>query len=135
MRALVLGIAGAVAVLIGAASLIAPAAFSGFSDISLLNETRGTGGGLIGIGAIILAGAFVPRLAAFSALAGTVVYLGYGLGRVISAAADGSPGGRLILAAAVEIALGLVCGFVLLRTRSAPRSSSALPQPAQHRPQ
>ncbi|MEV6306557.1 DUF4345 domain-containing protein [Actinoplanes sp. NPDC051861] len=119
MNRVVLGLAGAVVLMIGLASLVAPVAFHESNGITgagtgLLNETRGTGGGLIGLGAIVLAGAFVPRLAVFSAVAGSVVYLGFGLGRVVSLAADGSPGGGLILAAVVEIALGLACGFVLL---------------------
>ncbi|WP_328477875.1 DUF4345 family protein [Actinoplanes sp. NBC_00393] len=77
--------------------------------------TRATGGGLIGAGALILTGAFSARFTTAAAIAGTVVYLGFGLGRLVSTAVDGSPGSSLILAAVVELGLGAACAVPLLR--------------------
>jgi hypothetical protein len=48
-------------------------------------------------------------MAGFSALLGAALYLGYGVGRVVSTLVDGSPGGSLLGAMAVELLLGLAC--------------------------
>ena len=80
---------------------------------SLLSETRAAGALLLATGIVVLLGAFVPRLARTAAAAGAVGYLATVLARVISLAADGSPGGSLLFAAAVELALGLACLHLL----------------------
>ncbi|GGL39495.1 DUF4345 domain-containing protein [Planomonospora parontospora] len=133
---------GLVVFLIGAATLLAPAALHGLNGIELgvepglLSEVRAAGGALLASGVLIGLGAFVPRLAFTAALLGTVTYLAYGLSRVLSIAVDGMPGSGLVLAAAVETALGLACALVLARRRrggSDPRpapDAAAPPTPA-----
>lgn len=129
----ILALSGAVLTLVGLFGLVAPVPFHEANGIegtgvALLNETRGTGGGLFGAGLIVLAGAVRRRLATTAALIGATVYLGYGLGRLVSVAVDGSPGGGLLVAAAVEITLGLACLLPLVTLRSAPQEAAHLAQ-------
>jgi hypothetical protein len=124
---------GLVVILIGAATLFAPVAFNEFNgvglggDAGLLSEVRAAGGSLLASGVLIVLGAFVPRLAFTAALLGSVTYLSYGLSRVLSIAVDGTPGSGLVLAAAVETALGLACAFVLVRYRRRDAGPDAFP--------
>ena len=86
---------GLLLMLVGAAGLLAPGPFhhgSGIevgTDAGLLSELRGAYGALLAIGAVVAAGAFVRRLTAAAALTGAALYLGYGLARLLSLAADG----------------------------------------------
>ncbi|WP_437537650.1 DUF4345 domain-containing protein [Sorangium sp. So ce726] len=108
---------------IGGASLVAPVAFHASSGISLgessslLSETRAVGGSLLGAGAVILLGAFVSRLAFTASVLGAVMYLSYGLSRLLSMAVDGMPAQELVLATAVELILGLLCVAALVAHR------------------
>jgi hypothetical protein len=118
---IVLSVSGLVIMLIGGASLVAPVWFREANGIriesgaALLSETRAAGALLLAVGVVVLLGAFVPRLARIAALAGAVGYLATVLARVISLAVDGSPGGSLLFAGAVELALGLACLHLLRR--------------------
>ncbi|GAA0825443.1 DUF4345 domain-containing protein [Streptosporangium amethystogenes subsp. fukuiense] len=120
---LILLVSGVVAVGIGAATLFAPAAFHGAngielgSDAGLLSETRAAGGALLAAGALILLGAFVARLAFTATVVGAATYLAYGLSRLLSIALDGIPASGLVLAAALELIIGLACAFALVRDR------------------
>ncbi|MEV0756149.1 DUF4345 domain-containing protein [Streptosporangium sp. NPDC050280] len=120
---LVLLVSGAVMIGIGAAVLFAPAAFHGTngielgSDAGLLSEIRAAGGALLAAGALIALGAFVARLAFTATLAGAGIYLSYGLSRLLSITLDGIPASGLVLATALELAIGLACVFVLVRYR------------------
>ncbi|WP_170154019.1 DUF4345 family protein [Actinoplanes italicus] len=118
----VLTVSGLVIVLIGGASLIAPVWFREANGIrieagaALLSETRAAGALLLAVGVVVLLGAFVPRLTRTAAAAGAIGYLATVLARLVGLAVDGSPGGSLLFAAAVELALGLAC-LHLLRPR------------------
>ncbi|MEU0478305.1 DUF4345 domain-containing protein [Streptosporangium sp. NPDC006013] len=120
---LVLFVSGVVAIGIGAATLFAPAAFHGTngielgSDAGLLSETRAAGGALLAAGVLVVLGAFVARLAFTATVVGAATYLAYGLSRLLSIALDGIPASGLVLAAALEIIIGLACVFVLVRYR------------------
>ncbi|MER6826508.1 DUF4345 domain-containing protein [Streptosporangium sp. NPDC000563] len=120
---LVLLVSGAVMIGIGAAVLFAPAAFHGTngielgSDAGLLSEIRAGGGALLATGALIALGAFVARLAFTATLAGAVMYLSYGLSRLLGITLDGIPASGLVLATALELVIGLACVFVLVRYR------------------
>ncbi|MET7419052.1 DUF4345 family protein [Dactylosporangium sp. NPDC005555] len=121
IRRIVLIVAGAVAVAIGAASLLAPVAFrrqyhiSIGDDVNLLSETRAAGGAVLAVGVLLVVGAFVARLAFAAAVAGAVVYLAYAVSRGVSVALDGTPVSGLVLGGIVELALGLACCYVLAR--------------------
>jgi hypothetical protein len=115
----VLTVSGLVIVLIGSASLMAPVWFREANGIriesgaALLSETRAAGALLLAVGVVVLLGAFVPRLARIAAAAGAAGYLATVLARLISLAVDGSPGGSLLFAGVVELALGLACLYLL----------------------
>jgi hypothetical protein len=119
----ILIIAGLVLLGVGAATLFVPDSFhraSGIDlggDISLRNEIRAAGGALLAVGVFVLLGAFVASLARTAALVAALVYLSYGAGRLLSFAMDGRPAGNLVLAAAVELLIGLACVHTLVRYR------------------
>ncbi|MDG4767938.1 DUF4345 family protein [Solwaraspora sp. WMMD406] len=115
--------AGLVVVGVGGAILTVPDAFHAGNGIvyagnsSLLSETRAAGGALLAIGLLIALGAFVRRLAFTATVVGTVLYLAYGFARLVSLAVDGPPASALVAATAVELVLGVACGYALVRYR------------------
>ncbi|MBM7773128.1 hypothetical protein JOD54_003332 [Actinokineospora baliensis] len=123
MSRIVLGLAGLVAIAIGAAQLFAPAAFHeanglpAVHDAGALSEIRAIGAAILAIGVVIAAGAVRPALSRQAALFGTGFYLAFGVGRVVGLAFDGLPSGSLLGAMAAELALGLACSYVLARSR------------------
>ena len=118
-------LAGLVGAALGTMILFAPVAFYAGYDIApagqvnLLNELRSHGLSLLGAGLFIAAGAFLPRLARPAAILAPALYLSYGLSRLVAMALDGIPAPSLMLAAALEIAIGLA-GLALL-PRARPR--------------
>jgi hypothetical protein len=115
---------GLLLVLVGAAGLLAPEPFhrsSGLevgTDAGLLSELRGAYGALLAIGAVVTAGAFVEWLTTAAALTGAALYLGYGLARLLSLAADGRPPTALLLITVLELACGTACAIVVRRQRT-----------------
>ena len=118
---MLLVVAGAVAVVVGAALLVAPVAFSDSygmvlgTDASTLSERRAPGAALLVTGGLLVAGAFVQRLRFAAMLVGALVFLSYGAARVLSLVVDGPPSDGLLVAGAVELALGAALLGVLLR--------------------
>jgi len=108
---------------VGGAILFDPVAFYATYDIelagniSLFNEIRAPGGALLTSGILIMLGAFVDKLTFTSVVVSTLLYLSYGLSRILSMAIDGMPAEGLVQAAVLEIVLGLVCVFVLVKYR------------------
>ncbi|MBL4647897.1 MAG: DUF4345 domain-containing protein [Gammaproteobacteria bacterium] len=119
----ILFVSGVIIIGIGAAILFTPVAFyakDGIElggNISLLNEIRASAGGLLAMGIWVMLGIFVRKLTFTSTLISIVIYLSYGLSRVLSMIIDGMPTGELVGAAAIEIIIGLVCVFALLKYR------------------
>ncbi|MBQ1050889.1 DUF4345 domain-containing protein [Micromonospora sp. C51] len=116
-----LTVAGLVAIVIGGALLTVPATFHAGNGIeyagnsSLLSETRGAGGALLATGVLVMLGGYVRRLTYPAALVGAVVYLAYGLSRLLGMMLDGPPAAGLVAATVVELILGVVCGRLVLR--------------------
>ncbi|MEV4712335.1 DUF4345 domain-containing protein [Micromonospora sp. NPDC049374] len=116
-----LTVAGLVAIVIGGALLTVPATFHAGNGIeyagnsSLLSEARAAGGSLLATGVLVTLGGYVRRLTFTAALVGAVVYLAYGLSRLLSMALDGPPATGLVAAMVVELILGAVCGRLVLR--------------------
>ena len=108
---------------IGGAILFNPVAFYATygielaGNISLFNEIRAPGGALMASGILIMLGAFVDKLTFTAVVVSTLLYLSYGLSRILSIAIDGMPAEGLVQAAALEIVIGLVCVFVLVKYR------------------
>jgi len=119
----ILILSGLIASGIGAAILIAPVTFYATygielgSNVSLLNEIRAPGGALLASGLLIISGAFVDKLAFTAVVVSTLLYLSYGLSRVMSIAIDGMPVEGLVQAAVLEIAIGLAGIFALVKYR------------------
>ena len=119
----ILAIAGLVAMGFGAAILFMPVAFyasNGItlgSDISVLNDLRAAGGSILACGGFIFAGAFIPRLRFTATILSALLYLSYGLSRIVSLVIDGMPVEGLVQAMVLEIIIGLACVFALLKYR------------------
>jgi len=117
----ILLISGLIASAIGATILFAPDAFYASygielgGNLSLLNEIRASGGALLTSGLLIMSGAFVDKLTYTATVVSTLLYLSYGLSRIMSIAIDGMPVEGLIQAAALELIIGLVCIFALVK--------------------
>jgi len=119
----VLFVSGLIAIGVGGAILIAPGTFYATNGIelgdnsSLLSEVRASGGALLSIGVLIMLGAFVAKLTFTSVVVSSLFYLSYGLSRILSMAVDGMPAQGIVQAAALELAIGLVCIFVYATSR------------------
>lgn len=117
----VLFISGLIAIAIGTAIVIIPTTFYAIysielgSNVSLLNELRGTGGALLATGILIMSGAFFTSMTFSSLVISTLLYLSYGLSRILSMIIDGMPAEGLVQSAALEIAIGLVCVILLAK--------------------
>ena len=131
----VLGTAGLAAVAVGGGLLLDPVGFNALADVpigtdsSVLSDARGSGGAILATGGLMVAGALDARLTRTAALVGTLMYLGYGVARLLSAAVDGMPTTGIATAGVLELALGTACTLVLVRT-SERRSSQRLSSPA-----
>ncbi len=114
---------GLIATGIGAAILFMPVAFYAAYGIEigdnfgLLNEIRASGGALLASGILIMSGAFVDKLAFTAIVVSTLLYLPYGLSRVMSIAIDGMPAEGFVQAAVFEIIIGLACIFAFVKYR------------------
>ena len=119
----ILVLSGLIGVIIGLLNLFVPVEFAALSDIqlgdnnSLLSETRAPGAALVGLGALIIAGAFHDALRFTATVVATILYLFYGLGRLWSMAIDGMPHEALVQAAVGEVIIGLICLFMLCKYR------------------
>jgi hypothetical protein len=125
----ILCLAGVTSIGIGTAILIFPAVFYASygitlgNDPSLLSEIRAPGGALLVLGLFMLVGLLRPGFADVSRRIGAAVFLSYGGARLLSFALDGTPDQGLVIAAAYEIAIGLLC----LTPRRARREASNTP--------
>lgn len=126
-----LGISGITALMIGAFILVAPQAFYASYGITLapdpnmLSELRGPGAGLAALGGLMLAGLARPGIAPVALAAALAVYLAFPVGRLVSLALDGVPGGSVLGALAIEIAIAAL----LLAAFGWRRSTTRPPQP------
>jgi hypothetical protein len=87
------------------------------SNVSLANELKAPAGALFAAGLLMLVGVVKLEYAVTSLAVASVIYLSYGLSRLLSIAVDGFPHNALVNAAMLELALGAVCflGFMRLR--------------------
>lgn len=92
-------------------------------NLSLLNEIRASGGTLMASGLLIISGAFVDKLAFTAAVVSTLLYMSYGLSRVMSIVVDGMPVEGLVQATVVEIVIGLACIIALIKYSGKPKGA------------
>ena len=108
----VLLVAGATAIFVGISILASPQAFYaayGISlpgDVSLTNEMRASGGSVMMLGLLTLAGLFMPRFTLASTLLAAAMFLAYGATRLLSFGLDGTPDAGLVTAMIAELAIG-----------------------------
>jgi hypothetical protein len=114
---------GLLLTVIGSRRLFNPIAFfenSGIvlsNDVGLLSEARATGGAVVGFGLVILLGAFNRRLSYTSTIAAIVIFLGFGIARLIGFGLDGNPGEGVIQGIVIEFVLGLLAVFAFIKYR------------------
>lgn len=119
----ILFISGLIAIGVGAGILFMPVSFYAADgidlggNVSLLNEVRASGGGILAVGVLVLMGAFVAKLAFTSIVISMVMYLSYGISRIQSMAIDGIPAEGLVMATVLELVVGSICVFALLKYR------------------
>ena len=119
-------ISGSIAVGIGAGILFAPEAFYAANniqlahDINLLSEIRAPGGALLACGVLIISGSFVPWLAFSATLVSSLMYISYGLSRILAMAIDGIPAQSLIIVCVLEMAIGLFNLCMLIKIPKSP---------------
>jgi hypothetical protein len=119
----ILIVLGLVLIIIGLLRLFDPIAFFANSGLVLsnqagqLSEARAAGGAVLGSGIVVLLGAFIQRLSYTSTIAAIVVFLGFGIARVIGLGLDGDPGMGVIQGMIIELVLGLLSVFALIKYR------------------
>jgi len=119
----VLVLLGLVLIILGSWRLINPVTFfenSGLilsNDVGLLNEARATGGVVVGFGMLVLMGAFFQKLSYTSAIVAIVIFLSFGMARLIGFAIDGNPGEKLIQGVIFEFVFGLLGMIVFFKYR------------------
>lgn len=119
-------VSGLILLAVGIPILVGPLAYQAGMGVSLpddptlLSDLRAMGGSLIGFGLLLVSSAtWAQRLARGAAIAGAVLYLSYGLSRLLSMALDGLPTDVLIGSAAIELFVGGLLALVVVRGRSA----------------
>ena len=75
-------------------------------DVDMLSEMRGAGALLLLTGLITLAGLASPQVMPTSFAVAALVFLGFGIGRIVSLALDGTPNRDLINGTIAELVLG-----------------------------
>jgi hypothetical protein len=119
-RSVLLLVAGALLILIGALILTSPVDFYASNNIelganvSLLNELKAPAGFLITAGLFMIVAIFFRRLADPAILLGAMIYLSYAGARFVSIISDGMPAAGLVQATTLEAVVGLACLTVLV---------------------
>jgi len=131
---------GLLAAGIATAILFAPDAFyAGYgidtgSNVSLANELKAPAGMLLITGLLMLAGVVRTELTVASLGTASLIYLSYGLSRLLSMAIDGIPHSGLVSAAVLELAIGLICLLVFTRHRKSAFDQSIVARGAWNAP-
>jgi hypothetical protein len=118
-----LGMGALTALILASAILFLPGPFyAGYGidpggQVSLLNELKAPALVIMSLGVLQSIALFVPARLRLGLGAGLLLYLGFGLSRVVAMAIDGLPSAGLVLVALVELALGLAFGAALLWQR------------------
>lgn len=83
-------------------------------DVNLLNEIRGVAAVQLLGGILIALGIFISNLTILSFTAGTLIFLGFLIGRLISMSVDGKPNKQIIQGSGFEFVLGAANLFCLV---------------------
>ena len=119
-----LALSGLIALGIGAAILVAPAAFYGLSevslpdDVNLLNDIRAFGGGLVAAAIFISLGLVRRSLILPSLIAAAIVFAGFGLARVWAFSVDGFPDATYIWVLVMELVIAALATWTAFQTEA-----------------
>lgn len=80
-------------------------------EMNLLNEVRGVSGAMLYGSIAIGLGVLLPQLKFTSFVIGTLVFLGFALGRIISIVADGKPNKKIVQGILFELVFSLAHVF------------------------
>ena len=123
-------LSGLIATAVGFGVLFIPHAFHASSgiaignDVNLLNEIRSPGGMVLISGLFILIGAFRAKATFFALVVSTVLYLSFGLSRIVSLVSDGAPNNAMLQILALELCIGALSAVLLKFSRTANRASA-----------
>ena len=124
-------ISGVLLIFIGGAYLFTPIEFYNSANetdisgkINLLSEIRASGGGLLFGGLLVLLGAFKPQLTYTSTVISIMIWMGYGLARIIAITADGMPNEGLFTVMFVELIIG-IAGIFAIKKYAGDQSANA----------
>jgi len=116
-------IAGLIGIVIGVGMAFVPVVFQSSAgitlgeNVSLLSETRSPGSLLLVGSLIVLVSVFKSSLRYIALVLTSLMYLGYGVGRIISLIVDGLPHQSLLIALVFELLVGGIAFFVLCRSK------------------
>ena len=108
-------------VIFGAWRLFDPIGFAGFGgfvlpdDAGLLSEVRAAGGAVAVSGVIVLLGAFRPQRSFVSIVLAAVIFVSFGVARLLGIALDGAPPSRIIQGMVTELVFGALALFVYFK--------------------
>ena len=88
------------------------------NDVNLLNEMRGVSAVMLCSGIIILLGTFIPKLTLSSFLVGSLIFIGFAIGRMLSISMDGKPNQQINQGLMFELVLGAANVFCLVNILS-----------------
>ncbi len=88
------------------------------NDVDLLNEMRGVSAVMLLGGILIVLGIFVPQFTMSSFVVGTLLFIGFVIGRLLSVIADGKPNKQIVQGIAFELVLGGANVFGLIQCLS-----------------
>ena len=120
---LILGIAGFLLMIIGAAVMIDPVAFAAANGVTLppvpsvLSEYRAPGGMLLASAVLILVSVVRSTMLRTGMALAALVYGSYGAARLIGILLDGMPSAALAQATLIELLIGSVCLAMLLTSK------------------
>ena len=110
-----LALSSLIALGVGCAVLIAPAPFYAINnvslpdDVSLLNDLRAFGGGLVALGLFVATGLVVAAFRLPALVAAALVYAGFGAARVFALIIDGVPDPAFVAVLVIELAVAALC--------------------------
>lgn len=84
------------------------------NEVNILNEMRGVSALMLSGGALVTLGIFFPSFTFTSFVVGTLIFLGFLIGRLISMAIDGKPNKQITQGIIFEFVLGAANIFGLL---------------------
>lgn len=116
-------VSGLILISVGVGILLVPQAFYESNgtilgnEPSLLSEVRAGGGLLLGSGVIVILSLFRSRLSRQALGLSALVFIAFGIARLVSMVIDGMPSISLVISTGIELLVGTLCVFELRRLR------------------